>query len=863
MWRLRRIGTYTLLALATLSLLLLSEIPGSFLSTTGWAAQPPAHPTEIKLPKSETAPSGILQQAQQLNTQGASQLNLGQPEAALATWEKAQKLYRQAGDTKGLIGSQINQAQALQTMGLYRRARTLLSDLQKQITQQSDPELKTLGLHSLGSILQATGYLNDSKQVLEQAFTLAQQSHLNTDTLLLTLGNTYRAQKVIPLALKTYDQVIDQTAEPLIRLEAQLNQLNILIDPTLDSNLQGSANPSSKRIPALITPIEQTLQTLSPSRRSIYAQINLAASLMKIKESTSEASPPLAPALQAMVESGSIAPILTRAIEQSRQIQDSRAESYALGQLGQLYEQASQWRDAESLTRKALLLAQTQNAPDITYRWQWQLGRVLKSKLDNPTDTSPTIGPTTGQTTGPITGQTTAQKANPRTKQNSAKQAKGVSKSIARSVDPARYKESIDAYRDAVTTLRQIRSDLVATEPELQFSFRESIEPIYRELVDLLVNAKAKAEDLKEARTTIEELQLAELENFFRSACLDVQKQQIDEIDPSAAVIYPILLGDRLEVIMSFGKDKLIHHTIPLPQAEVEETLDQWLQSLNPAYSSQEQLKLSQTVYDWLIRPASEQLKSRNIKTLVFVPDGLLRSLPMSALHDGNHYLIEDYRIAITPGFQLLAPRQLVQDQLRALTVGLTEARQGFAALPGVQQEIDQIRMKLNTKVILNEQFTKTNLREQLGSSNYPIVHLATHGQFSSDPEQTFLLTWDDTINVKDVQSILHARRLEQSKPIELLVLSACQTAAGDKQAALGLAGLAIQSGARSTLATLWSVNDRSTAQFMTALYRNLTASSSISRGESVRQAQLSLLQNPRYSHPFYWATFTLIGNWL
>jgi len=144
---------------------------------------------------------------------------------------------------------------------------------------------------------------------------------------------------------------------------------------------------------------------------------------------------------------------------------------------------------------------------------------------------------------------------------------------------------------------------------------------------------------------------------------------------------------------------------------------------------------------------------------------------------------------------------------------------------------------------------------------SYPIVHLATHGQFSSNAADTFIVTWDEKVNVKEFDRLLRSRAGDNQQPIELLVLSACETASGDNRAALGLAGVAIRSGARSTVATLWQVNDESTAIFMTEFYRQLAASKS-SKAEALRNAQLTLLQNPEYKNPYYWAAFILVGNW-
>ena len=168
---------------------------------------------------------------------------------------------------------------------------------------------------------------------------------------------------------------------------------------------------------------------------------------------------------------------------------------------------------------------------------------------------------------------------------------------------------------------------------------------------------------------------------------------------------------------------------------------------------------------------------------------------------------------------------------------------------------------QVSAKVLLDQDFTRFRLQKQIETTSFPVVHLATHGQFSSQADNTFLLTWDERINVKNLDQLLREREGQQLSPIELLILSACQTAAGDKRAVLGLAGVAVRSGARSTLATLWSVQDQSTAELMREFYVNLSQRG-ISKAEALRQAQLSLLRSSQYQHPFYWAPFVLVGNW-
>ena len=728
--------------------------------------------------------------AQAFNTQGSLQLKLGKTEMALDSWQQAEHYYRQGEDQIGLLGSQINQAQALQSLGFYRRAQKVLEKLRTELDSQNDPGLKALGLRSLGNALQVTGNLTESQKVLQESLTLIQSLNLaeETSATLFSLGNVARASGNPEKAIAFYQQAADMTSDPLTKVEGNLNQMSLL-----------STQKQWQKIKQLIPQIQSSLSDLPSSRKAIYAQVNFAKNLINLASQE---------ATFANYEFYS-QELLGKTLAQSRQLQDLRGQSYALGTLGYWYEQKQQYPRAKKVTEQALNLATDIEASDIAYQWQWQLGRLLKQQGDIP---------------GAIASETQAVKA-----------------------------------------LQEIRADLVATNPDVQFSFRESVEPIYRDLVQLLLSYNPNQENLLQAREVIESLQLAELENYFREACINAQPKQIDQIDESAAVIYPIILPERLAVIVSFPDSPLVYYQQSLPEFEVEKTLDQFLQSLNPIYSNKKRLQLSEQIYDWLIKPSEAELAKHNIETLVFVLDGSLRNLPMTALYDGNQYLVEKYGIALTPGLQLLEPESLNNQELKAVVAGLSKSSQGFAALPGVETEVNEIAQYISSQLLLNEEFTNTGLREQLLKTPSSLVHLATHGQFSSNPEETFIVTWNDQIKVKEFEDLLRAREeIGNAQPIELLVMSACQTASGDKRAALGIAGVAVRSGARSTIATLWSVKDESTVVLMDEFYQQLaTASSSTTKAEALRQAQISLIHSSDFNHPFFWSPFVLVGNWL
>lgn len=749
----------------------------------------------------DTAQRRVLAQA--LNTQGRLQLALGQTQQALSTWKQAAATYEQANDYSGMLISRINQAQALKTLGLYRRALITLTEVNNILQKQPDSRIKAAGLRSLGSAFLLVGDLEQSRQALQQSLALAQKLQSTPDiaATLFDLGNTARVGKDLEAALEFYQQAAAIAPSSSLNVQAQLNQLSLLIETQ-----QGSV------VEDLLPKIQSQLSQLPPSRVTVYAQIDLAKNLMEIGstgagERGSGGEEALGRNGQFPISNPSeIAQLLATAVQQAQSLGDQRAEAYAVGNLGKLYEQTQQWSSAQELTQKALMLSQAINAPDIAYRWQWQLGRLLNAQ---------------GKTTN-----------------------------------------AIAAYSEAVNTLQALRNDLLAVSPDVQFSFRESVEPVYRQFVSLLLQGEASQENLAKARDVIESLRIAELNNFFREACLDTQSVQIDQIDNKAAVFYPIILSDRLEVILSLPQQPLRRYTTPISQNELESIIDQLRQTL-VIRSQLDFMPYSKTIYDWLIRPIETDLANSKVDTLVFTLDGSLRNIPMAALHDGNQYLVENYNIALSPSLQLVDPKPLPQGAaLKTLVAGLTEARLGFAPLKYVAQEVEEIQSELPSTALINQEFTSEAFRKELDSSSLSVVHIATHGRFSSNAEETFILAWDGRINVKEFDQILQPTNLNRPKSIDLLVLSACETAAGDKRAALGLAGVAVRTGARSTLATLWSVSDFATAKLMGLFYKELTEIKS-TKAEALRHAQVTLLKDPQYQHPIYWAPFVLVGNWL
>ena len=158
-------------------------------------------------------------------------------------------------------------------------------------------------------------------------------------------------------------------------------------------------------------------------------------------------------------------------------------------------------------------------------------------------------------------------------------------------------------------------------------------------------------------------------------------------------MIYPILLRDSIEVIASLPNQPLQHHSVAIPQEKQTKLFQEFYLRLNPIYNPRDSLPLAQQLYDAMVRPFESALEQQSIQTLVFVPDGPLRSLPLAALHDGKQYILEKYRIALTPGMQLLTSRLSRSENISILATGMSEGRHGFSPLPAVEKEIAEIKL--------------------------------------------------------------------------------------------------------------------------------------------------------------------------
>jgi len=505
--------------------------------------------------------------------------------------------------------------------------------------------------------------------------------------------------------------------------------------------------------------------------------------------------------------------VLVEAGTVAEKIGDTRMLSYADGYLGHLYETEHRFDEALHLTRRAVFSAQAANAPESLYRWQWQLGRLLAAtgKLD----------------------------------------------------------EAIASYNHATSTLRPIRLEVASALGSSSLSGEESARPLFYELADLLLERASLTSDLKSAenylrsaRDAIEAYKAAELRDYFRDQCVDALQAtltKLDTVSPDTAVIYPIVFANRTELLVSLPTGFMrisVPITAPVLTKEVRA-----FRRLVEKRTTREYLPHAQQLYDWLIRPLESELIRLKIQTLVFVPDGVLRTIPMAAFHDGQTFLINKYAIALTPGLNLTDPHPIDRGRVKMLSSGLSTAVQGFPALPYVADEMNTLRSLYRGDQLLNQDFSTSRLEQELRDGQFGILHVATHGQFATDVNQTFLLTFDGKLTLNQLDRLIGLFKFRR-EPLELLTLSACQTGVGDDRAALGLAGVAIKAGARSALATLWFINDEASAELVSEFYRQLR-NPKLSKAQALQLAQQKLLADRVYEHPAYWSPFLLLNNWL
>jgi CHAT domain-containing protein/Tfp pilus assembly protein PilF len=385
----------------------------------------------------------------------------------------------------------------------------------------------------------------------------------------------------------------------------------------------------------------------------------------------------------------------------------------------------------------------------------------------------------------------------------------------------------------------------------------------------------------------------------------------------NAAILYPLILPDRLELVLFTADAPPLRRTVPLPKTELNSTIQTFLSGLrNPTIDPRPE---AQKLYNWIIQPLEAELKTANIKTIIYAPDSQLRYIPLAALYDGKQWLTERYQFNHITAESVTALQPTPRNSLKVLAGSISgdkqqkyaievgQQRHDFSGLPYAKEEVENIASVIpNTSKYIGQQFDLTALKNDF--ENYKVLHFATHGYFDiSTKEKSFLLFGGKTANGQPQVATLADIANWSLFNVDLVVLSACETGISDRLGnkrlgegieVLGLGYQFQQSGAKATISSLWRVDDWGTQVLMSAFYKQLSqgnistigalqqaqivlirsdkpALTQLNRGRFINLSQVTPVEtkgtsrpiwnNPEkpLSHPYYWAPFILIGNGL
>lgn len=783
---------------------------------------------------------------QALYESGVGRLSQGDPWQASVFLDDALSKYRAASDSKGILQTRIAQSELQHLLGSNLQAcRILLSALElnevevcapnpTQTTQNIfDAFLQTVApgrlsnkaLLNLSFYLSAIGNLEMSRRVVSRLSETRVDSDLeqlvalgkaNLERLFFirnrnraAIDNNFAVQRKLQresalhaqAALSVYEKLAN-SSNPSIRLKSALSWLELysavrswslsVRDSSPLVDLQKRTEPVYSRLSNFLS--RSDFRDL-PITEAIYGRLRW------VQLQFDDWNP--SSSLQSHYA------LVKDSLQEARTLKNIRGQSFALGLLGQIYQRNNQSTEAQKFFLSAISHAQSINAWDSAYRWQWMMARSL--------------------------------------------------------VKGGKWDDALNYYRLSVQSLEQVRSDLLAIDSELQFSFVTDITPVYREYIELLL-ASDDVESIEPALAVYNQLQTAELENYLR--CGRLSSISIATIKDAPPTIYILDLGDRYEVVLRNPDGTYIRHqpeteVVRANLTDIHNYIDTIQTSRFNSIVTASFYVSSNKLYRQLIEPLEQHLPTG--VAVNFVLDTTLQNIPMALLNRGQEFLIGAYAPVTILKDQILPPQKLAPNSLNILIAGLSnqspsmESRADLQPLPEVQIEAVQIASLANkSKTLLNEQFTRQAFDQFLG--RYPIVHVASHGEFSSDPSRNVVYAWDSTLSGPYLQGALDRQDLSRNS-IELLVLSACQTAKGDPQSSLGLAGLSVRAGARSTVASLWKVDSGATVLMMTLFYDGLQEG--LPKAEALRQAQLGVKRQQKYAHPYYWAGFILVGSWL
>ncbi len=763
--------------------------------------------------------------------EGQSLGNLGNAYASLSKYDKAIEFYlqdlaiaREIKDRRGEGQSLGNLGNAYRSLGKYDNAIEYHLQALAILREIKDRQGEGYSLGSLGSIYRNLGKYYKAINYLEQVLAVAREikDRRGQGQSLGNLGNAYYSLGKYDKAIEFYLQYLSVARE--------------IKDRRGEGEVLGNLGIAYSALGKYDKAIEFYLQDLAISRE------------IKDRRGEGQTIGSLGNAYRNLGKYDKAIEFQLQTLEIAREIKDRQGEGQSLGNLGNAYRNLGKY--------------------DKAIDYQLQSLRILREVKD-------------------LSGEGTT--------------LSNLGSILSKVTQP---ELAILFYKQSVNVRESIRKDIRKLDKDIQQSYLETVSRSYKHLADLLI----KQDRIMEALQVLDLLKVQELEDYLKNIKgSDRSAQGVKILEPEKAIsnkllavsldnreelnnelanqiqqlpkaeinkvpdylkqipqgtvlLYPLILGDRLEIILFSPNSLPISRSVKISKTKLESLISEYRAGLLDA-GSEDVKDASKDLYDVLIKPIESELITAKAETILYAPDGILRYVPLAALYDGKQWLAEKYKVSNLIAYSLsdFSPKPKTQPNILAGAFGGSTGTKKFgqSALPATLTEVQAIAKSFPNSVTLTEDgFSRQAIESKFKDHN--ILHLATHAEFNTGiPDNSFIIFGNgDKIRLGEIADW-------QIPNIDLIILSACQTGVGKLGDGVEILGFGYQvqkAGAKNAIASLWSVNDEGTQALMEAFYRELKKGD-ITSTEALHRAQVALIKSPKYNHPNYWSAFFAIGN--
>jgi CHAT domain-containing protein len=783
---------------------------------------------------------------------------LGHLEHAVFNWEEALFIL----DTEKYIGIYIdtllNLAGIYQSFGNYEKALSAYQKTIPLVNKSSDRYRRAKFYSHMGDLFLFLENVKEGVSYFKKAVDEARQVN-NSQILAQVLqkkGDGLTADRYFMGAIASYEDSLvrieelskesDFHVEALIEnIRNQIQQARIQLQRTIQQAITRFQSQNRQDLPyedyadiiIALDDINQDIQTLLDVFKEDEKQQTVKIYSQRIRKEIQTADDFLQPiAFYA----------LTNALKIAESIKNRRLIAHTHAALSDIYAENHRYETAIDHIRQAVFFAQENNLADILYRYQWKLAHLFKLRNNSAYD---------DMKKAIETYQMAIDTLNP---------------DNSHCID-----HSQGTFNSKQLSLYNVRKDLLNAYPT-GISFEKDIRPLYVERVEVLLNRamnknlpdSERNQMLINAIQTSENLKMAEYKNFFQDEyigntndpVISMNSEQLNQIDPSSAILYPIFLSDRLLIVLITKNNCQLFPVL----ASLEQINESTLQFRKEVQSPHQELYIgyASQLYNWLIHPLTEILQSENIKSLLIVPDGILRLIPFAALHDGFDYLIKQYAIAYLPNITRPIPRWLSRKNVNLFFGGLSQTRHNI--MPRFHVETDfkaiehSLKQLIKTDEYLNRSFSKRRLFKTFEAKPYEIVHFTSQCTIGASPKHFKLNAHGDVFKFTDLEHLFGI-----TDTPGLVIFDYSTTPPDNYIAAMFYTGFTIKTGVHSLLLSIWTERNIDESYIIPEFYRQLIRTPYQSRAEALQAAQIETMGKKSFHHPFFWSGFILVGDWL